>query len=68
MSIEEMSRTWLTVGELARALRISRTGAYRLLENRAIGYHIVGGSYRISAEDFQEYLRKARRPARAHIS
>lgn len=68
MDDDEIPRNWLTVREVARLLRISPTGAYRLLEKKLIVCYVIGGSYRILEKDLHEYLKKVRQPARAHIS
>lgn len=68
MDDDEIPRNWLTVGEVARLLRISPTGAYRLLERKLIVCYVIGGSYRILEKDLHEYLEKVRQPARAQIN
>ena len=46
----------LTVKELAKRLRISRSKAYRLLEAGKVRHYRIDGVYRISEEQLQAYL------------
>lgn len=50
----------LTIQELARTLRISRTGAYRLVERRDLPFYKVGGALRFERGDVLEFLRRGR--------
>lgn len=46
----------LTIEEVARILRISKTSAYRLVERRELPFCRVGRSLRFSREDLEAYL------------
>ena len=50
----------LTPNELARALRISKAGVYRLVEKRIMPFYRVKGSLRFDQRDVFDYLQKAR--------
>jgi excisionase family DNA binding protein len=50
----------LTPDELARMLRISKAGVYRLVEGRHIRFYKVGGSLRFEKNDVLAYLRENR--------
>jgi excisionase family DNA binding protein len=46
----------LTVKELAKRLRISRSKAYLLLEAGKVPHYRIDGTYRVSEEQLREYL------------
>jgi excisionase family DNA binding protein len=48
----------LTVRELAQQLRISKTSAYRLVEQGRIGTIRIGGSIRVPADEIARYQRR----------
>jgi excisionase family DNA binding protein len=50
----------LTPNELARVLRISKAGVYRLVEKRLMPFYKVKGSLRFDQKDVSEYLQKMR--------
>ena len=50
----------ITPTELARLLKISKAGVYRLVEQRQIPFHKVMGSLRFSAKDIEGYLLNTR--------
>ncbi len=50
----------LTIRELASALRISRTSAYRLVERRDLPFYKVGGALRFRWSDVEEFLSRGR--------
>jgi excisionase family DNA binding protein len=47
---------FLTVGEVARALRISNMTVYRLINSGQLAAVRVGKSYRLREEDVDRYL------------
>jgi len=46
----------ITPNELARLLKISKAGVYRLVDKRQIPFHKVMGSLRFSTRDIQGFL------------
>jgi excisionase family DNA binding protein len=46
----------VTVKEVSEALRVSRDTVYRLLDNRKLPFHMIGGCKRIAISDLQNYL------------
>ena len=50
----------LTVGEVARDLRVSATTVRRLIRRRELRAHALGSQYRITRNDLDRYLRDAR--------
>ena len=50
----------LTPNELARALRISKAGVYRLVEKRIMPFYKVKGSLRFDQKDVIDYLQGTR--------
>ena len=52
---------FLTVNEVAMALRVSNMTVYRLLSDRALPYTAVGKTFRIKETDLKEYLRRSER-------
>jgi len=50
----------ITPDELARLLRISKAGVYRLVEKRAMPFYKVRGSLRFDKKDVSEFLRETR--------
>lgn len=61
---DQPTPTWLTVAEVATALRISKMTVYRLLETRELGSYLIGRSYRVTPADLNAYLGQARRGVR----
>lgn len=55
-----MGEEWVTVGEIASRLGISKMTVYRLIHGGRIGAVRVGKSYRVRQQDYQAYLEKAR--------
>ena len=55
-----LSRTqFLTVAEVAAAMRVSKMTVYRLVHNGDLPAVRVGRSFRVVEEDLNEYLRKS---------
>jgi len=50
----------LTTAELAEFLRISKTGVYRLIEQRIIPYYKIKGVIRFEKHEIVEYLKSNR--------
>jgi|GEM_PF-489570 len=50
----------LTVSEVARFLKISKTGVRRLQQQRRIPFLKIGGSIRFAKSDIAEYLARSR--------
>ena len=48
----------LTVAEVQRALRISRSAAYKLVESGDVESFRIGGSIRVPAESVLSYLER----------
>lgn len=49
---------FLTVGEVARQLRVSNMTVYRLIKSGQLGAVRVGRGYRILEEDVRKYLQQ----------
>lgn len=49
-------KPFLTPGDLATFLSISIPTVYRLIEQRVIQFHKIGGSLRFKKEDVEAYL------------
>jgi excisionase family DNA binding protein len=47
---------FITPNELARLLKISKAGVYRLVDKRQIPFHKVMGSLRFSIADIESFL------------
>ena len=47
---------FLTVKEVSEVLRVSTDTIYRLLDNRKLPFHMIGGCKRIMLKDLQHYL------------
>jgi excisionase family DNA binding protein len=52
----EPTSTFLTVGEVARSLRVSNMTVYRLVNSGQLPAVRVGRSYRIADSDVRRYL------------
>jgi len=50
----------ITPNELARFLKISKAGVYRLVDKRQIPFHKVMGSLRFDKEDVMSFLQDNR--------
>lgn len=59
MSTENLSSPYLTIAEVAEAMRVSKMTVYRLVRAHALASVRFGRSYRIPENAFAEYLRKA---------
>ncbi|WP_141366114.1 helix-turn-helix domain-containing protein [Glutamicibacter uratoxydans] len=52
-------QSFLTVGEVADKLRLSRMTVYRLIKSGSLPALMLGKSYRVTQHDVQEYLMSA---------
>ena len=55
-----VTHEWLTIGEVAKALRLSKMSVYRLVEGRAFPSYRFGRSVRIRRADFNAYIAMVR--------
>ena len=63
-----MSSAMLTVGEVAKRLRVSRNTVYGLVENERIGHIRIGtgrGTIRITEDDLASFIESCRAERRA---
>ncbi len=51
---------WLTIGEVAKILRLSKMSVYRLVEGRVFPSYRFGRSVRIRRADFNAYIAMVR--------
>ncbi len=56
MTSQHARANYLTVSEVASALRVSNMTVYRLINNGQLGAVRVGKSYRLREEDLDKYL------------
>lgn len=54
------NKPFLTPGDLATVLSISRPTIYRLIEQRVIPFYKIGGSLRFKKEDVKAFLDESR--------
>lgn len=59
MTNPDSSTVWLTVEEVATRLNLSRMSVYRLVQGKEIKAYKFGRAYRISPEDFDEFIKKS---------
>lgn len=55
----ELNIKLLTPDELAALLRISKTGVYRLVEQRKIRFYRISGVLRFDQNDIEAFIRHA---------
>lgn len=53
-----------TAEEIAKMLRVSPKTVYRLIERGEIVAHKIGGQFRVSDSDLQDFLIKSRIPTK----
>lgn len=63
MSIANLPTAYLTIAEVAAALRVSKMTVYRLVKSHALESVRFGKSYRIPESAVEEYIRQAGSPA-----
>ena len=63
MSSANFSSHFLTIAEVAEAMRVSKMTVYRLVKSHAIAAVRVGRSFRVPEEAVNDYLRRATEPA-----
>lgn len=51
---------YLTVKEVAKLLNIPISGVQRLIREKRLPAHLIGRTYRIAPQDFENYLRQTR--------
>ena len=59
MSIANLPSHYLTIAEVAEAMRVSKMTVYRLVQAHALASVRFGNSYRIPENAIEEYIRKA---------
>lgn len=55
----------LNVKDVADRLALSPSKVYRLIENREIAHHRIGGAIRVTEEQIAEYLAETKRERQA---
>ncbi len=55
----------LNVKDVADRLSLSPSKVYRLIENREIAHHRIGGAIRVTEEQIAEYLADTKRERKA---
>lgn len=63
MSLENFRTPYLTIAEVAEALRGSKVTVYRLVRAHALASVRFGNSYRIPEAAIEDYIRMAADPA-----
>ena len=63
MSAAPMSTQYLTIAEVAAAMRVSKMTVYRLVNSHAIAAVRVGRSFRVPEDAVADYIRRATEPA-----
>lgn len=63
MSSANFSSHFLTIAEVAAAMRVSKMTVYRLVKSHAIAAVRVGRSFRVPEEAVNDYIRRATEPA-----
>jgi excisionase family DNA binding protein len=67
MSIANLPTAYLTIAEVAAALRVSKMTVYRLVKSRALASVRFGKSYRIPESAVEDYIRQSQVPAESEI-
>ncbi|MBT2588404.1 helix-turn-helix domain-containing protein [Arthrobacter sp. ISL-95] len=62
MSIANVPSPYLTVAEVAAALRVSKMTVYRLVRAYPLASVRLGNSYRVPEKAVEEYIKKAGTP------
>jgi excisionase family DNA binding protein len=65
MSIANLPAAYLTIAEVAAALRLSRMTVYRMVRAGTLAADRFGKSYRVPESAVEEYIRRAGAPATA---
>ena len=63
MSSANFSSHFLTIAEVAAAMRVSKMTVYRLVKSHAIAAVRVGRSFRVPEEAVNDYIRRSTEPA-----
>ncbi|MBT2553152.1 helix-turn-helix domain-containing protein [Arthrobacter sp. ISL-5] len=63
MSIANLHTAYLTIAEVAAAMRLSRITVYRMVRAGTLAADRFGKSYRVPESAVEEYMRQAGSPA-----
>ncbi len=63
MSAASIPTHYLTIAEVAAAMRVSKMTVYRLVNSHAIAAVRVGRSFRVAEEAVADYISRATEPA-----
>ncbi|TSE17115.1 helix-turn-helix domain-containing protein [Arthrobacter sp. KBS0703] len=63
MSIANLPTAYLTIAEVAAAMRLSRMTVYRMVRAGTLAADRFGKSYRVPESAVEEYIRQAGTPA-----
>jgi excisionase family DNA binding protein len=63
MSIANLPTAYLTIAEVAAAMRLSRMTVYRMVRAGTLAADRFGKSYRVPESAVEEYIRQAGAPA-----
>ncbi|MEC5192559.1 MULTISPECIES: helix-turn-helix domain-containing protein [unclassified Arthrobacter] len=63
MSSANVSSHFLTIAEVAAAMRVSKMTVYRLVKAHAIAAVRVGRSFRVPEDAVNDYIRRSTEPA-----
>ncbi|XAS65501.1 helix-turn-helix domain-containing protein [Pseudarthrobacter sp. So.54] len=63
MSSANLSLHFLTIAEVATAMRVSKMTVYRLVKAHAIAAVRVGRSFRVPEDAVSDYIRRSTEPA-----
>jgi excisionase family DNA binding protein len=63
MSIANLPTAYLTIAEVAAAMRVSKMTVYRLVKSRTLASVRFGKSYRIPVSAVEDYIRQSDTPA-----
>jgi len=58
--LHNKEKQFYLVEEVAKKLRVSKMTIYRYIDAGKLNAHKIGKEYRISKEDFDDFLRKTR--------
>ena len=68
MSSANFSSHFLTIAEVAAAMRVSKMTVYRLVKSHAIAAVRVGRSFRVPEEAVNDYIRRVTEPATEDVA
>ena len=67
MSIANLPTAYLTIAEVAAALRVSKMTVYRLVKSHALASVRFGKSYRIPESAVEDYIRQSQVPSESEV-